>query len=354
MAYQPAGDPGKAEPWLRRVIDARPRDPDAMYQLGKAITKLGRADEAVELLKAALELAAGRAEIGLELARTYEVLHRTPEAGQLYTKLLAMPEPGIELRTHAGRFFARTGQIDKAAEQGAKILQVDHGNPAGNFLKAEGLLAEGKIDDARKLFTDAATTEKDPQYLDGQGRATEQLWQLRNDLALQDAALRAYMAANELAPTMFNPLAGLGRLHIARKEAAKAIPPLLEAFKIMPEDPEVPYLIGVAYQELDVKPTAVEWLKRASAIRPKAEAGYRLGQLYNDLNQPGPAANALASATRLGIDEEKKTGTAPPWLTDALYRLGRVANDAHDEAAARAAWEKYVIEIPRLGPSSMK
>ncbi len=349
MAYQQAGDPAKAEPWFRRVIDANPKNPDAMYQLGKALVSLGRAADAVDHLKKAMELASSRAEIGLELARTYEALQLESQAGQLYAKLLALPEPGLEMRIHSGRFFARTGQIDQAAEQGAKILEVDHGNAAGKYLKAEGLLAEGKIDDARKLFTEAATTEKEAQYLDGQGRATEQLAQLRNDLALQDAALNAYKDASKLAPTMFNPLVGMGRLYIARKEEGKALAPLLQASKLLPQDPEVPYLIGVAYQNLDQKPTAIEWLKRSNTLRPRAEASYRLGLLYIDLNQPGAAKSALADATSQGLEEDKKTGVAPPWLTDGLFRLGRVANDAHDEATARDAWEKYVRRNPPPG-----
>ena len=46
---------------------------------------------------------------------------------------------------------------------------------------------------------------------------------------------------------MFSPLVGLGRLYVARKESAKAVPPLFAAGKLRPDDPEVPYLIGVAY-----------------------------------------------------------------------------------------------------------
>jgi tetratricopeptide (TPR) repeat protein len=353
MAYLQADDAPSSETWLRLAVEGRPTEVEGHYQLAKALAKRGTTDEAIAELQKAIELDPKRSEIGLELARTYEAAGRAAEAGALYGKLLvAANDPSIELRARAGRLFARTNQIEKAAEQGAKILAIEPGHPAGLYLKAEGLLASDRIEEARKLFTQAADADPDPQYLDGQGRAAEADAVKNTNTAAQDAALRAYMAAtaadaaaHDKHPTMVNPLAGLGRLYVLRHEAAKAAQPLLDAYQLK-ADAEVAYNLGLTYIELQQDPTAILWLQRSLELRPHAEASWSLGQLYANHNQVRQAAAALETATRLAMIEEKKTAKLVPWLTEALYKLGRVQKDVPNDAAARAAWEKYVARRP--------
>ena len=348
IAYQQAGDPAKAEPLLRRVLAGRASDADAMFQLGKVLAALRRGGEALAQLEQAHATAPDRAEIGLELARTYEAIGRDADAGKLYVKLLdAAAAPSIELRGHAGKFFVRTGQLALAGEQGEKILEADRTHPAGHYLKGEGLLAADKVDAARKEFSEAVSLERDALYLDAQARATERLSEQRNnDIGLQEAALRAYLAASELAPELFNPQLGQGRLYVARREMAKAVVPLLAANKLKANDAEVAFLLGAAYQGLGEKKTAVQWLVRSTQLRPRAETAYRLGQLYADpdINQATLAASAFGSATRLAFDEMKKEGAAQPaWYPDALYYYGRYSLDgSQDEATARRAWEQWL------------
>ncbi|MBS1123989.1 MAG: Tetratricopeptide 2 repeat protein, partial [Deltaproteobacteria bacterium] len=349
MAYLQSGDAAQAEPWLRRAVEGRSKDVEPHYQLAKALAKLSHPEEAIQELQKASDLDPKRTEIGLELARTYEAAGRDTDAATLYGKLLAAAkDPSIELRARAGRFFARTSKIEQAVEQGTQILLVDPGHAAGLFLKAEGLLAAGRIEDARKSFTQAAEADPDPQYLDGQGRAAEADALKNNNTAAQDAALRAYMAASLAAPTMFNPLAGTGRLYVLRHEAAKAVKPLLDAYKIKP-DAEVAYNLGLAYVELQQEPTAIQWLQRSLQSRPHAEAYWNLGQLLANRNQVREAAAAIEEATRMALVEERKTAKPISWLTDALYKLGRVQKDVPNDAAAREAWEKYMGRTPPPG-----
>src|SRR5262249_47545020 len=153
------------------------------------------------------------------LARIYEATHRDASAREVLTKLLAAKDPSLEARASAGRFFARHGESDKAGEQGALIYAIDPANPAGLYLKAEGALADGKIEEAAKLFRAAVDADRDPQYLDGQGRAAEVQAKTTGDLKYQDLALRAFQAAAAAAPSMINPLLGQGRIYVERRDA---------------------------------------------------------------------------------------------------------------------------------------
>ncbi|CAN5806271.1 hypothetical protein BH11MYX3_BH11MYX3_04120 [soil metagenome] len=349
VAYLQSGDPAKAEPWLRRVVEARNTDADALYQYGKALGLLGKFAEAIENLKKARELASARTEIGLELAITYERNKNDIEAGKLYDELVARDDATIETRAHAGKFYVRTKQIAKAGEQGTKIVAADPQHAAGHFLKAEGLFSQGRFDDARKEFGEAVSQERDPMYLDGQGRATEALALERNkDSSLFETALRAYLAATEIDPLMFSPLLGEGRIYVARREHAKALGPLLAASTIRADDAEIAYLLGVSYKEIgQKKDLAIQWLDRSLRLEPSGEAAWELGELYTDegVNKPGQAQAALAQAVRLGINQEKmaKDGAQVPWLSKAMHLLGRVALDRGDEVTAKAAWEKWLV-----------
>jgi tetratricopeptide (TPR) repeat protein len=343
IAYLQVGAADKAEPWLRQAVDARPNDADAHYQLAKALGSLGRNDEAIASLRRATEIDPAREEFGIELARRYEASGRNNDAEAQYTRLLAGKDPSLELRARAGRFFARIEKPDKAAEQGEKILAVDPSSPAGYFLKAEGLLAKGELDAARKLYQLAADAEKDPQYLDGLGRVAFRLSD--KDVKYQDTALRAYIAAAELDPTMFNPQLGMGMLHIARHEFEQAVKPLLAAYKI--KDTALgALLLGRAYKEISQVKVATEWYEHSLKLEPSSVAYFNLGLIYFDANQGAKAAAALANATKRGFDEEKQMGMVVPWLTEALYYQGRVNSDLHNDSGARDAWEKFVARNP--------
>jgi tetratricopeptide (TPR) repeat protein len=349
VAYLTTGDPDKAEPYLRRVVEARPTDADALYQYGKALGLLQKFPEAIEQLKKARELAPDRAEIGLELAITYERTKNDDEAGILYDKLVESDSASIETRAHAGKFYVRTGQIPKAGQQGSKIVKSDPEHAAGHYLKGEGLLAQNRAEEARKEFSEAVRLERDPLYLDGQGRATEAIALERNDTALEDQALRAYLAATELDPNRFTSLLGAGRVYVHRREHAKAVGPLLGANQIKKEDAEVGYLLGLSYQALGNKKTAIQWLEFALRRKPIADAAYQLGELYTDpdVDRGGPAQVAYRRAVSLWEADEKAGKTMSPEIekrrTEALYKLGNVAGLNHDESTQKWAWERWVV-----------
>ena len=345
ISYLQASNAEKAEPWLRRAVDGLPRDAEARFQLGRALLLLDRPQDALESLRATLALDPARLDITAELARTYEALQSDTEAAALYGKLLAGPDPGLELRARAGRFYARTGAIDKAAAQGEKILAVDPRDPAGHYLKGEALLAAGKPSEARQQFQRAVDADRDPQYLDALGRAAEAIGQ-GGDREAQEVALRIYAEAAEAAPTMINPLVGQGRIFLLRHEAVKAAPLLSAAVRLDPRNARTLSLLGAAYQDSGRPAEARRWLGEAVKIAANAEAYWRIAQLERDANHGPAAIVALTSAIRLAGEIEARTTKQVPWLTDALYLQGRVNFDLHNETAAREAWQLYVARNP--------
>jgi tetratricopeptide (TPR) repeat protein len=145
---------------------------------------------------------------------------------------------------------------------------------------------------------------------------------------------------------MFSTLLGLGRLYVARHEAAKAVRPLLDASRLDPRNAEVLYLLGAAYQELQQNGEAMRSLDASVRLMPSPDAYWRLAQLHRDANRGNEAAVAVGSATRLALETEKATGKQVGWLTEALYLQGRINLDLHNDAIARDAWQVYVARNP--------
>jgi tetratricopeptide (TPR) repeat protein len=336
-AYLGAGDPVKAETFLHRAVDLNANDIDAHLELAKALDKQSRTDDALAQLGAAQQLAPTRADIALELARTYEDANRTSDAAAAYAKLLAAKDVTIQSRVRAGRFLARTGDIKAAAAQAAPILAVEPDNPAGHYLRGEGLILAGKLDDARKELTLAVDGDPDPQYLDAEGRAAEA--SAATDSKYQDLALNSYRKALEVAPTMFNPNAGLGRIYVARQQWAMAAPPLEAAISADPTNGEVMFNLGLVAENAGQDAVALKWFK--AVPKKNARTWLEIAQLYAKVNNPS-AMSAYADATRLGVEEEK-AGATLDWLTDAFYQLASLHDLAHDNVAAeRAAYQTYV------------
>jgi tetratricopeptide (TPR) repeat protein len=355
VAYLQAGDPSKAEGLLRRATEMRVTDVEPKIELAKALSRQGKTDESLEQLRKAFSLEPTRLDLVLELARTYEQAGRDDEAGKAYESLLQNKDATVPARVHAGRFFAKHGDIKRAAEQGDIILAAEPDNAAGHYLKGEGLLAAGptRLDDARKELALAVDADPEAQYLDAQGRAAEKTVELNGEIKFYDLALRAYSRATDNDPKQFNSWAGQGRVHVARKEWDLAAKPLAEANKLNPKDPDVMFNLGLTAAKLGGdanKRAAVAWLVKSSLIKPQAETSHQLGMLYDDLNQVAFAVKAWDSATKLAAEVEKQTGKPVEWLTEAYYQLGNDIEITHTDChGQRDAWEHYVSRNPKPG-----
>ena len=350
MAYLQANDPAKAEPWLYKVLAARPNDAEAQFQLAKALARLGKPEEALNRLKKAADLAPTRTEIGVEIALTYESAGQDELASKTYSQLLAKTQnPSIELRARAGRFFAKRGEIDKAAEQGEKILESDKNNSVGQYLNGEGLLADGKLDEARIAFSKALETERHPQFLDALGRAAEARFAKDKDSRDENAAIKSFMAAIEGDPKLFTSQYGLGRIYFNRGEMEKAAPHLMAAWAIRQEH-DIAFKMGKVARRLQNDKDAIAWFDLANKAKKTAEAYWHLGEIFNDQNNGKGAASALDWAMKLGLEEEQQMkGALLPWLSEAFYLAGQVNKDLNNLPAAKRAWEQYIAR-PDLKP----
>lgn len=344
IGYLAAGDPSKAEKWLRSAIAAKPDDIDAHFQLAEALSRQGKRDEALAILKKAFDFDPTRIDVGVQLARRFEEAGRPDDAAAMYDKLLGGKDISLDLRARAGKFYARNDKIEKARLQGEEILKVDEDHPAGLYLRGLGLLKDGKLEDARRSLHAATEEDKDPEYLDAYGQACEELVKKTADGRYRDEALRVYEEAAKLDPNMLNPEAGMGRLYIATNQPSKALAPLTKALALSPNDPDIQYNLGLVYYQTQPD-QAIELMTKSLATKPRSDGFRNLGMLYDDLEKFKQAEAALSRATELGQGEEN-AGATVTWLTEAYYTLGRNAVELRHYPVARKAWQAYLDRNP--------
>jgi tetratricopeptide (TPR) repeat protein len=279
-----------------------------------------------------------RAEIGIELAMTHEAAGQDQAASEAYRNMFAQQKvPSIELRARAGRFYARTGEIAKAAEQGDLILAAEPRNASGLYLKAEGLLAQERAEDARQLLTRAIEVERAAHFLDALGRACESIAKKENDTRFIETAYKAYSEAMLADPKLWNSRFRLGRIQLERSELKAAMATLKSAWDLK-RTAEIALLIGSAARDDGDKPGAITWLRESLRLEANADASWLLGQLYADLDKGKEAAQQLDTAVELARTQAAKSGVEPPWLVDAVYLQGKVHYDTGNLRAAKQAW----------------
>ena len=98
---------------------------------------------------------------------------------------------------------------------------------------------------------EAVSFERTARHLDAAGRANESIALSKKDMAMQDAAIRAYQDAIKLDPKMFSSQLGLGRLYVTRKEMA-----LVKKLNTI--------TAGMATK----RPNAVVWLMWFNSLKP--------------------------------------------------------------------------------------
>jgi tetratricopeptide (TPR) repeat protein len=346
-AYLAVGNGAAAEKWLGVALAARKDDIELHSQLAQALALEGKTDAALTELRAAFDLDPKRADIGLDLATRYEAAGKNDEAAAMYGKLLAADSPTTETRTHAGLFYARTGDAKSAAAQGEALLAADAGSAVGTYLKGEGEYAAGQLEKAKADFKTAATKDPQAMYLDGWGRAAEAISVSQNATDARDEALVQYNEAVKADPKLVGSQLGLGRIHLARREWDASIAAFEAARALGSTSPDLAYGEGMAYAETNKPDKAIEYLQRAVNQQPRADAYNELAKIYLGKNDAKHATAAYAEASRLAQDDERAGKPQVSWLTDALWQLGQLYADGGADAKACKAWGDYVARNPQ-------
>ncbi len=317
----------------------------AHTNLGNALMRRGRVEEAIAHYQKALQINLNHSEAHNNLANALACQGRMDEALAHYRKSLEIQPDYAEARYNLGNLLARRGQFDEAIVQFRRTLAIADYPEAHNNL-ANALSGRGRFNEALAEYQ--KTLELKPDFADAH-------WNLGNAFfrrGQMDEALAHFRRAVELKPDfapahrdLGSALAKLGRLD-------EALPCLQKALEIQPDLVDAGTELGMALSRLGRQEEALRQYRKALQIAPRdATAHSRLAWLLAtcpelSLRNGAEAVEHAERASQLCggkrpdvLDALAASYAEAGWFPEALAtarRALKLATQQHDQVLANA------------------
>ena len=334
VAADAQGEPARAVELIRRALSVR-ETANAWSNLGIALGRLNRHDEAIDSYQRALAIAPDHAAVLNNLGVSLDALRQFAAAVAVYRRAIAA-EPGYAAALgNLGNTLLAMGQPEAARdayEQAAAQEPARSRAPLGKALRALGRGAE-----ATAAFRYDADAQPDsPQALNGLASA------LRDEAGDPPANPASYSN-------------GAATLHrVDRLEEAVAT--CERALALRPDDPEALRTLGVALAGLDRLVESEAALRRALALQPAVPGGYNnLAVTLQSQDRPVEALAVLDLAMALDPnDAEIHHQRATILLREGRFTEGwdcydwrfqiKQTGDSHTRFADQPPWRGEALE----------
>jgi choline-sulfatase len=150
---------------LQAIVNAHPELEVVQYQLGSALMRSGRLDEAIALFQDARDRQPEQTDIALGLADALMRANRTELAAKQVDEAVVLAQAGdAASRAAAHQLAARIAlarnDVDAATDHAKAAQQADPTLPIEQFVRGRALYDEGQYEDAARTLQDAAARLK--------------------------------------------------------------------------------------------------------------------------------------------------------------------------------------------------
>jgi tetratricopeptide (TPR) repeat protein len=299
----------EAKEQLKKLRDARPRDFDATYWLGRAEQALGDRPAAESSFTEGIRLGGQKPETALAYVALAELLTSEGHAVEAQAKLdeakKSLPATASTYRA-LGDVDLSSGRYDSAKEMFESALELAPDDLTARYKLGVTLRRMNRFADAESEFEKVAAEDRDFP-----GLALERglLYEASNRTR---EALEYYQQALARAPDDPDMMLRVGSAEVASGQASQAEEILRKVIAKRPNSAEVNHYLGRALMLKGNLAEALRDLKRAVELDPnRAEYHLYLGWAANDAGQPLVAQEELTRA--LELDKG---------LADAYWQLG--------------------------------
>lgn len=365
--------PRRALTALRKAIDLAPELPDAHFNLGLVLARLGRHAEAVaayesagrlgfesaglhlahgaslralnryapaaDAFSRALPMAAGRADLHLARGEVLRAMGHLDSALAAFERASALDSTLGEAERYRGELLAASGRLEEAASAYGRAIALEPADSGGLLGRAEVLRRSGDLDAALRDLE--AAVDLDPRSQ----RARYLLAIAADELGLAGAAAEARGAFQRL--TAAQRHFDQARVYAGRARRQAADLEFLRSLEIDSTFAEAWVELGVL-RLADGRPAdALEPLRRASALLPgDGRPRELLGETHLRLGAPQAALASFTAAESLGPSSAALSGRARALLAleryDDASRAFRRLQD-HDPDALPACFHLGLI-----------
>ena len=284
----------QAVTYYRQALVIDPSFPNLEMNLGLALFKSNRFQEAIKPFTVELEKHPGDQRLTILLGMTHygmgDYLVAIP-----YLKQAAKMDPqSLPLRLTLAHSCLWSKQYQCVLDVYQQILSLNADSAEADMLAGEALDEEGKISEATEQFRAAVKANpKEPNAHFGLGYL---LWEQKH----YDDAAKEFLAELENDPASLQARAYLGDTYVELNDYAKA---QAELEKVAADDPSTAFVhrdLGVVYADLGRKDDAITELQKAIALDPKDVAPHwRLARLYQSMGRKDEAKAEFDKASAM-------------------------------------------------------
>ncbi len=335
--YAGRGDFPTAIVSLSEALTLEPDNIRAHFRMAQMYRKMGANEDA----SAALDEVAARSKnypgLALEQGLLMEISGNVGEALASYEKALARNPDDVGAKIRLAAASHLNGDIERAKKLIGEALGADPKSAEANFYMGDFLRSQDSPAEAAPyLKTAMELQEHNPIYHLRYGMA---LMELRD----MPSAYKEINRAMELDPDMPETYLRIGEAKLRSGSAMDSIKMLDKALKLDPKLAEAYGLIGEAFEELADLRSAMSYYQRAiKEIPDDARLHFKLALARLRIGGNNTAIKHFAMAVKLTDNVENK----PPWLPEALYRLGLAQQATGRRADAIASFKKYLEIAP--------
>lgn len=320
VSAQLGGQHEAAERLLRRLLRHRPRDHEAIHQLGLIRWQEGELTEALDTLEASAAMAPTIARYQANLGNIYQVTGRSRASLAALQRSVALDPNIASVWSNLGVALRVAGQLPESAA--ALREAIDRAPESAVAWQNLGSVLEqlGDLDGAEAAIQQAAALDPaDAETWSALGKLAEQ----RDESAVAEGMYRRALLCDRSHAPAWSNLGGLLRRAGRLDEAVIACERAIAADPALPE----PYThFGLALREQGhLEPAAATW-QRGLQARPTPEALLNLGDILGELGLAAQAAAALSDLI------EAFPGFAPGWLARGRQLLADGDRDAAQQA----------------------
>ncbi|WKZ32648.1 MAG: tetratricopeptide repeat protein [Thermodesulfobacteriota bacterium] len=282
---------------IESILEKSPRDHEGLFLRGKLLLAKRDFQGAIGDLKASLKANPLSAQAHFALGLAYQADGNAQTAKTEFLEALRIA-PGLSAaRLALAAAYLGSDELRLAAEEAQKVLAKSPDHPGANLLMGDISLKEKKYKEATVFFR--KTIKSAPADARGHVRLGMALELLGERKAALDAFERAYAKD----PRLLNVLSMITSIHIAEKNAGKALARVGSELERYPDNPHLHHLLGRLYMLTKDSSRAEDHFKKTLRLKSDLIAVYLdLGSLYALRGSLDEAVRQYNEAVRLDPD----------------------------------------------------
>ena len=236
------GDYEAAAAPLRKAHRAFPEDVAISVNLGDALAKTGKFDEALAICNVNAAQVDGSGKLWRLRAIIFQCLGNTEGAVACYREVVARSRHDVQAWNDFGNALAACGQTEASIEALERAISLNPQALLPRLNLGASLFAAKRPGDALRLFEECAELFPDDP------RPFIELGSLERQLGRHDRALIACREAAALAPNDLKIKMDLGIAYFARGDVTEAEAAFRSIFETAPVDPDAHVLLALLYE----------------------------------------------------------------------------------------------------------